>query len=271
MKTRPNRSRAPLAVVAAAVALALTAAACGDDTGPVAGTATTAGTTPPTTAPQTTTTTTTIPPETPLQTTAANAVPPSNYEEFRAQKTACDAARPDRAEPVQFENPQDLQLDPAALVTATIFTSCGPIQVELDLSTAPETVNSFAFLAIQQYFHGTAFHRIVPGFIIQGGDPTATGLGGPGYVVPDEFPPPDFVYERGVLAMANAGPNSTGSQFFIMLADSNTLPPRFTAFGRVTGGFEALDAIASLPLGVGASGEPSTPLATVYIERIEVG
>ena len=125
------------------------------------------------------------------------------------------------------------------------------------------------FLAQQGYFDGTVSHRILPGFVIQAGDPTATGLGGPGYIVPDELPPEGFSYSTGVLAMANAGPNSTGSQFFIMVGDS-ALPPLYSAYGIVTDGFDTLDKIVSLPLGVSRRGEQSVPLETLYIESVTV-
>jgi cyclophilin family peptidyl-prolyl cis-trans isomerase len=144
--------------------------------------------------------------------------------------------------------------------------------VELDPSIAPETVNSFVFLAEQGYFDGTAAHRVLPAFVLQAGDPTATGRGGPGYSVPDELPPQGTTYERGVLAMANAGPGTSGSQFFIMLADAG-LPPAYSIFGRVVDGLDVLDVIATLPLGDRSSGfsvERSVPLETLYIERVTV-
>ena len=154
-------------------------------------------------------------------------------------------------------------------VRATITTSCGPIVVELDPAAAPATVNSFAFLATEGYFDGSVSHRVVPGFMIQAGDPTGTGRGGPGYVVPDELPPAGFEYSTGVLAMANAGPNSTGSQFFIMIGDSG-LPPQYSAFGAVVEGFDTMTAIANVPLGTSARGETSVPLATIYIESVTI-
>ena len=134
---------------------------------------------------------------------------------------------------------------------------------------AEETVNSFVFLATEGYFNGSASHRVLPGFVIQAGDPTGTGRGGPGYIVPDELPAPGFEYSTGVLAMANAGPNSTGSQFFIMLGDSG-LPPQYSAFGVVVEGFDTMTAIANVPLGMTTRGERSVPLETVYIESIAI-
>ncbi len=195
--------------------------------------------------------------------------PPSGYAAFRAQPTACGADRPPEAAALSFAAPGDAGLDPAAAVEVTISTSCGDIVVLLDPQLAPETVNSFVFLASNGFFDGTASHRIVPGFVVQAGDPTATGFGGPGYVIPDELPPPERVYERGDVAMANAGPGTGGSQFFIAFADLG-LPTDFTVFGRVVTGFDVLDRIESIPLGLSRSGETSAPLETLYIESVMV-
>jgi peptidyl-prolyl cis-trans isomerase B (cyclophilin B) len=200
---------------------------------------------------------------------AASPPPATAYEGFRDQPTACDGATPSAVTPLRFAAPGDMGIDPSSEPTATITTSCGDIVVALDPGLAPETVNSFAFLASEGYFDGSVAHRIVAGFVLQAGDPTATGLGNPGYVVPDEFPPDGFRYERGVVAMANAGPGTTGSQFFIVLGDTG-LSPQFTAFGRVVAGFEVLDAIAAIPVAPGPRGEASVPLRTLYLERITV-
>jgi cyclophilin family peptidyl-prolyl cis-trans isomerase len=205
----------------------------------------------------------------PLSTTAPSGLPPSDYAGFRAQPTACGAARPAAGAAKEYPAAADMQLDPGKKVRATITTSCGPIVVELDPAAAPETVNSFVFLATEGYFNGSASHRVLPGFVIQAGDPTGTGRGGPGYIVPDELPAPGFEYSTGVIAMANAGPNSTGSQFFIMLGDSG-LPPQYSAFGVVVEGFDTMTAIANVPLGMTARGERSVPLETVYIESVAI-
>lgn len=205
----------------------------------------------------------------PLSTTAAPALPPSDYAGFRDQPTACGGTQPPAASSAEYAAPDDLGLDPSVKLRATIITSCGPIVVELDPAMAPATVNSFVFLAGEGYFDGTVSHRIFPGFVFQAGDPTATGFGGPGYVVPDEYPPDGFVYGTGVLAMANGGPGTTGSQFFIMLGDSG-LPPSYSAFGVVVDGFDTLQAIQAVPLGTSLRGETSVPLETVYIETVSV-
>ncbi len=239
------------------------AAACGEDVAPppiAAASGQTSTSQSPISAPSSTTTL--VPLSVPGQV-------PESYADFRLLPTACGAAAPPEITPQEFAEPEDLGLDPNVKLIATIETSCGPITVELDPGFAPATVNSFVFLAKQGYFDGTASHRIIPGFVIQAGDPTATGLGGPGYVVPDELPPEGFTYSTGVLAMANAGPNSTGSQFFIMVGDSG-LPPLYSAYGLVTDGFDTLSKIVNLPLGTSRRGETSVPLETLYIETVTV-
>lgn len=204
----------------------------------------------------------------------ATTLPPDSitspqYLAFHGQPTACGADAPAPATAMTFPAPADAAVGSA--IEVVIHTSCGPIRLDLDPTAAPETVNSFVFLARQGYFDGTVSHRIVPGFVFQAGDPTATGTGGPGYTLPDEFPPAGFSYTRGVVAMANSGaPNSGGSQFFIAL-DDITLPPAYTVFGRVIEGFEVLERLAALPM---APNPPdavaSRPLETVYLERVEV-
>lgn len=253
MKSNLNLTRATVLLGA----LALLVAACGEDTAP-----------PPlettSNAPQQATQA----PSTIAELSTPPRVPES-YADFREQPTACDGEAPPEAESLQFDEPDELSLEPTEKLLATINTSCGAIVVELDPGLAPETVNSFVFLAQQGYFDGTVSHRVIPGFVIQAGDPTATGLGGPGYIVPDELPPDGFAYTTGVLAMANAGPNSTGSQFFIMVGDSG-LPPLYSAYGVVVDGFDTLDRIVSLPLGTSRRGEMSVPLETLYIESVTV-
>jgi cyclophilin family peptidyl-prolyl cis-trans isomerase len=147
-------------------------------------------------------------------------------------------------------------------VGATITTSCGEIAIELFLDGAPVTANNFAFLASKQFYDATIVHRVVPGFVIQMGDPTGTGTGGPGYRFADELGTArEHGYPRGTVAMANAGPDTNGSQFFICLADVG-LPPQYAVFGRVTSGMDVADAIADVPL----RGE--SPLETVFVEAI---
>lgn len=192
----------------------------------------------------------------------------AEYLAFREQPVACGGSQPPPAEALTFPEPEDLGIDPASKPRAVLSTSCGDVTIELDPSVAPETVNSFVFLAEQGYFNGTVSHRIIPGFMVQMGDPTAAGTGGPGYGIPDEFPEAGFVFDRGVVAMANAGAGTTGSQFFMMLGTSG-LGPTFSAFGTVVDGFDALDAMATVQLAPRGN-EVSLPLETVYIESIDI-
>jgi cyclophilin family peptidyl-prolyl cis-trans isomerase len=146
---------------------------------------------------------------------------------------------------------------------AVIRTSCGDIHVTLFPEDSPTTVNSFLFLAGEGFYDATVVHRVVPGFVIQMGDPTGTGTGGPGYRIPDELGAArERGYKRGTLAMANAGPNTNGSQFFICL-DDVPLPPAYSVFGTVTDGMDAVDKIASVPL----RGE--SPTQTVFVETVQ--
>jgi len=168
-----------------------------------------------------------------------------------------------------YTSPPELRIDPAKNYTATLQTNKGEVEVEFFPADAPNTVNNFVCLAEDGYFDETPFHRIVKGFVIQGGDPTGTGSGGPGYQFNDETVTRD--YERGILAMANAGPNTNGSQFFIVLDDlRGRLPKNYTIFGRVTGGLDVVDAIAETPTATGRSGEKSTPTEPVTLEKVTV-
>ena len=129
--------------------------------------------------------------------------------------------------------------------TATLQTNHGAIAVELFDDDAPKTVDNFLSLARKGFYDGVIFHRVIPDFMIQGGDPTGTGTGGPGYTFEDEFN--DHPVARGALAMANAGPNTNGSQFFIVTADACPwLDGKHTVFGRVTSGMDVIDTISSL-------------------------
>ncbi len=200
---------------------------------------------------------------------ATAAPPPADYAGFRAQPTACGAEAPPEAVEMIFDVPQDMAIDPESTPLATIVTSCGDIVVELDPGAAPATVNSFVFLAESGYFDGTVAHRVLPGFVIQMGDPTGTGTGSPGYVIPDELPAPGTVYATGTVAMANAGPGTSGSQFFVTLSDVG-LPADYTIFGRVVDSADTLDAAAAVPLGPSTQGEVSVPLETVYVESVTI-
>ena len=155
----------------------------------------------------------------------------------------------------QYNNPPAMAIDPAKKYTAKIETTAGTMDAEFFTDDAPNTVNNFVFLARDGYYEDVIFHRVIKGFMIQGGDPTGTGTGGPGYRFNDE--PVKRPYERGTLAMANAGPNTNGSQFFIMHADY-PLPPNYTIFGKLTSGEDVLDMIATAP--TGAQDRPNNPV-----------
>ncbi len=167
----------------------------------------------------------------------------------------------------QWSKPFEMSLDAEKSYTATLETSHGTITVEFFTDDAPNTVNNFVNLVKEGYYDGTPFHRIIKGFMLQGGDPTGTGMGGPGYKFADEKV--TRPYSKGTLAMANAGPNTNGSQFFIMHADY-PLPPNYTIFGKVTDGIEVVDAIANVPVGASRSGERSTPLEPVVLVKATV-
>jgi len=155
----------------------------------------------------------------------------------------------------QYANPPQMSIDPAKKYSATIETTAGTMTAELFPGDAPNTVNNFVFLARDEYYNDVIFHRVISGFMIQGGDPTGTGRGGPGYRFADE--PVSRKYLRGTLAMANAGPNTNGSQFFVMYADY-PLPPSYTIFGKLTAGEDILDTIASAK--TGAQDRPNEPV-----------
>jgi peptidyl-prolyl cis-trans isomerase B (cyclophilin B) len=147
---------------------------------------------------------------------------------------------------------------------ATLHTNKGPIAIELFDDDAPKTVENFKKLAGDGFYDGVIFHRVIPDFMIQGGDPTGTGSGGPGYTFEDEQN--EHRVERGALAMANSGPNTNGSQFFIVTADSCPwLDGKHTVFGRVTDGMEAVDAISEVE-----RDSRDKPHADVTIERVEL-
>jgi cyclophilin family peptidyl-prolyl cis-trans isomerase len=148
--------------------------------------------------------------------------------------------------------------------TATMHTNHGAIELELFDEDAPKTVENFRKLAADGFYDGVIFHRVIKDFMIQGGDPTGTGTGGPGYTFEDEFN--DHKVERGALAMANAGPNTNGSQFFIVTTDAAPwLDGKHTVFGRVTGGMDAVDSIEGTE-----TDAADKPRADAVIERVQV-
>ncbi len=151
------------------------------------------------------------------------------------------------------------------MTTATLHTNHGAIALELYPEDAPKTVENFVTLASDGFYDGVIFHRVIPDFMIQGGDPTGTGRGGPGYQFEDEFN--DRKVVPGALAMANAGPNTNGSQFFIVTADAASwLDGKHTVFGKVTDGMDVVDAISQVP-----RDGMDRPNDEVTIERVELG
>ena len=164
----------------------------------------------------------------------------------------------------RFDAAPPMIIDPTKTYTAEMLTNKGSLTISLDPIGAPRTVNNFVFLARWHYYDGIVFHRIIPGFMCQGGDPEGSGRGGPGYRFEDELPMPGR-YEIGSIAMANAGPNTNGSQFFIVSGpDGVGLPPQYSLFGKIVQGVDVVKAIES----VGSrSGAPSEP---VIIESVTI-
>jgi len=154
-----------------------------------------------------------------------------------------------------FDQEPLMCIDASKRYTAIMETSKGVITFALDAASAPRTVNSFVFLSRYHYYDGLAFHRIIPGFVVQGGDPTGNGTGGPGYRFADELPKAGR-YEIGSLAMANAGPNTNGSQFFIISGQSGVqLPPLYALFGKAVAGLEVIPLLEKAGTSSGAPRE----------------
>jgi cyclophilin family peptidyl-prolyl cis-trans isomerase len=168
----------------------------------------------------------------------------------------------------QYGEPPQLTIDQNSSYVATFDTSKGEMIAELFVLDAPNTVNNFVFLAQDGFYDGLSFHRVVKDFVIQGGDPRGDGSGGPGYRFLDE--PVTRPYVKGVLAMANAGPNTNGSQFFIVHGAEISLQPTFTIFGMLTDGVDTLDALANTLVTAGPRGEVSQPLEQLVIEEITI-
>jgi cyclophilin family peptidyl-prolyl cis-trans isomerase len=165
----------------------------------------------------------------------------------------------DKAAAKKWDAPPAMTIDTTRTYRATLETSAGVIELELFASEAPKTVNNFVFLAREGFYDGTIFHRVIPKFMIQGGDPTGTGRGGPGYRFENENKQSARPFEAGTLAMANAGPDTNGSQFFINDGPSPWLTAdKYTIFGRVTRGLDVVNAIANAPRG--ANDRPDAPV-----------
>jgi peptidyl-prolyl cis-trans isomerase B (cyclophilin B) len=190
------------------------------------------------------------------ETTAASPLPEDGCPEVEAPPP----------KDVSFKKPEKV-LGPGEPASATMETSCGTFTIKLDTKNSPKTANSFAFLAEQGLYDDTVFHRIVPGFVIQGGDPQGTGTGGPGYFV-DEAPADDTAYLKGVVAMAKTQvepPGRSGSQFYVVTAADAGLPPDYAVLGRVSEGIGVVERIGEL-------GDPQSeqPTQTVTLESVTV-
>ena len=144
---------------------------------------------------------------------------------------------------MDYKASPDMQIDADKTYSATIATPRGTIEIDLHPAHAPKTVNNFVTLARDGFYDGLTFHRVIPNFMVQGGDPTGTGMGGPGYTFEDETKGNPLTHERGVISMANAGPNTNGSQFFITHGPQPHLNGRHTVFGTVVEGQDVVDAI----------------------------
>lgn len=179
--------------------------------------------------------------------------------------TPCPAPDGSSERRTSFDGPPPMCIDPAKTYTAEMVTSMGSMTIALDPIQAPKTVNSFVFLARYHYFDGLIFHRIIRDFVCQGGDPTGTGRGGPGYQFEDELPKPGR-YEIGSLAMANAGPNTNGSQFFLISGSAGVrLPPQYSLFGKVVKGLDVLEAMQNVD-----TDRNDRPKTDVVIESVTI-
>jgi cyclophilin family peptidyl-prolyl cis-trans isomerase len=170
-------------------------------------------------------------------------------------------------QPKKYTAEPAMAIDASKQYIATIKTEKGDIVIELNAKNAPRTVNNFVFLAREGFYDGVTFHRVIPGCMAQGGDPTGTGMGGPGYEFPNEYDPAlKLAYDKpGVVAMANAGPDTNGSQFFITFAPTSLSAADYTIFGQVVEGQDVVEQIT--PRDPGAGGPPGDKILTVTIEE----
>ena len=181
------------------------------------------------------------------------------------QATPCEKAQAPAPKPAQKLPKPTLKLDPKKTWVAQVLTNCGEFDITLDVKRAPKTSSSFASLVKQGFYNGLAFHRIVPGFVIQGGDPAGDGSGGPGYSVV-EAPPKDLTYTRGVVAMAKTeveDPGTSGSQFFVVTGEDAQLPPDYALLGKVSGGSDVVQTI-----GVAPTTQDEKPVDPIVIRQI---
>jgi peptidyl-prolyl cis-trans isomerase B (cyclophilin B) len=181
---------------------------------------------------------------------ASSSPTPAPEDTGGEQGTGCEQVAQPRPKKARYAKPEE-RLDASKRYVATIATNCGEFAITLDARRAPKTGGSFKFLADKGFFDGLGFHRIVPGFVIQGGDPKGDGSGGPGYSIV-EAPPEDLVYRKGVVAMAKTeleDPGTSGSQFFVVTGEDAQLPPQYALLGKVTRGQQVVDTIGVAPVG----------------------
>ena len=194
---------------------------------------------------------------------AATATPEDTGGE---QGNGCEKAGKAKPKDAEFARPKR-RLGAGKTYVATVKTNCGEFEITLDAERAPKTGGSFAFLAGKGFFDGLGFHRIVPGFVIQAGDPMGDGSGGPGYSVV-EAPPEDLVYRKGIVAMAKTAiedPGTSGSQFFVVTGDDAQLPPEYALLGEVTNGQDVVDLIGVAPVG-----PDEQPVEPIVMESVTV-
>ena len=202
-------------------------------------------------------------------TTQTNPTAETVGEQLPPEPTSTPATTTEKTEPLdlsKYDKPIML-IDQNKNYTAKMKTTAGEIEVELNAKATPITANNFVFLAKKNFYDDVIFHRVIKGFMIQGGDPTGTGAGGPGYTFADE--PFTGEYSRGTVAMANSGANTNGSQFFIM-HDEYPLEPKYVIFGKVVKGLDVVDKIAEAPVVMGGDGAPSKPVNPVKILSVEI-
>ncbi len=194
----------------------------------------------------------------------------SSSKSSSSSNVACGAKAPAKNTAKQYDAAPPMTIDTSKTYTAVMDTSCGTIRIELDAAAAPQTVNSFVFLAKEGFYNGTLFHRIVTDFVDQGGDPKGDGTGGPGYTVPDE--PPANGYQAGSVAMANAGSGSTGSQFFLVVSDNGAKglggpPYTYSSLGTMDAkGLKVAQKINTF----GSADSTGVPTKKVYVNSVKI-
>jgi cyclophilin family peptidyl-prolyl cis-trans isomerase len=176
-------------------------------------------------------------------TTSTTSSTPAPASSVAASELSCFGISGNPSRKTKFSAAPPMCVNSAKTYKAVVQTDVGTFDISLDPKAAPKTVNNFVYLSLYHYYDGIVFHRVIPGFVVQGGDPTGTGTGGPGYQFADELPKAG-AYKIGSLAMANSGPNTNGSQFFVITGSQGVqLPPQYSLFGQVTTGMSVVSAI----------------------------